>query len=267
MTIDDLPLFSGSLSSAYGLVRYGGVSYKTPVSNFFGAQGPQGVPGSTGPAGPTGPTGPTGAAATIAVGTVTALAAGATPTIVNVGTSGAATFNFGIPAGATGPGGAAATISVGTVTGLAAGSAPTIVNTGTSSAAVFNFGIPAGANGSGVPVGGSTGQVLAKTSAADYAVGWTTPSTGSPTVSVISTNTTAVSGTTYVMTASLTLTLPTSPAAGANVGFVNRSGVTTCVIGRAAQNIMGLAQDMTLDTINAFGRLVFADATRGWVFA
>lgn len=36
-----------------------------------------------------------------------------------------------------------------------------------------------GANGQGVPVGGTTGQVLAKTSAADYATGWTTPGGGS----------------------------------------------------------------------------------------
>lgn len=44
--------------------------------------------------------GPTGTAATVAVGTVTALAAGATPTVSNSGTSAAATFNFGIPRGA-----------------------------------------------------------------------------------------------------------------------------------------------------------------------
>ncbi len=44
--------------------------------------------------------GSAGIAATIAVGTVTALAAGATPTVVNAGTSSAATFNFGIPTSA-----------------------------------------------------------------------------------------------------------------------------------------------------------------------
>lgn len=44
--------------------------------------------------------GPTGAAATIAVGAVTALAAGSAPTVSNTGTSAAATFAFGIPRGA-----------------------------------------------------------------------------------------------------------------------------------------------------------------------
>jgi hypothetical protein len=52
--------------------------------------------------GPEGPQGNPGTAATIAVGTVTGLAAGATPTITNTGTSTAAVFAFGIPAGAKG---------------------------------------------------------------------------------------------------------------------------------------------------------------------
>jgi hypothetical protein len=37
---------------------------------------------------------------------------------------------------------------------------------------------PTGTNGQGVPTGGTTGQVLAKTSNTDYATGWTTPSAG-----------------------------------------------------------------------------------------
>src|SRR5687768_312230 len=35
-----------------------------------------------------------------------------------------------------------------------------------------------GTNGVGVPTGGTTGQVLAKTSSADFATGWTTPAAG-----------------------------------------------------------------------------------------
>ena len=50
-----------------------------------------------------------GAAATIAVGTVTALPAGSTPTIVNAGTTGAAVFNFGLVTGNTGATGATST--------------------------------------------------------------------------------------------------------------------------------------------------------------
>ena len=51
-----------------------------------------------------GPAGATGTAATVAVGTVTTLAAGSSATVTNAGTSSAATLNFGIPAGAAGQG-------------------------------------------------------------------------------------------------------------------------------------------------------------------
>lgn len=73
-----------------------------------GPKGDTGATGATGPAGPTGatgPTGPTGAAATIAVGTTTTLTPGSSATVTNVGTSGAAIFNFGIPQGTTGAAG------------------------------------------------------------------------------------------------------------------------------------------------------------------
>jgi len=43
---------------------------------------------------------------------------------------------------------------------------------------------PAGAAGPGVPAGGTTGQVLQKTSGTDYATGWTTPSNDIP-VSIV----------------------------------------------------------------------------------
>lgn len=52
--------------------------------------------------GPKGDTGNAGTAATITVGTVTGLAAGATPTVNNTGTAANAIFAFGIPAGAQG---------------------------------------------------------------------------------------------------------------------------------------------------------------------
>jgi hypothetical protein len=85
-------------------------------------------------------------------------------------------------------------------------------------------------------------------------------------IQVISTNTTAVRSRTYVFTASLTLTLPASPTAGDPVMFANRSGTSTPVIARNGQNIMGVAEDMTVDNVNYFATLVFADATRGWIF-
>jgi hypothetical protein len=86
-------------------------------------------------------------------------------------------------------------------------------------------------------------------------------------VNVISGNTTAVTGQNYVFVASLTLTLPASPVAGNYVSVSNRSGTLTAVIARNGQNIMGLAENMTVDSLNAGFVLTFADATRGWVLA
>lgn len=83
-------------------------------------------------------------------------------------------------------------------------------------------------------------------------------------VQVVGTNTNAVAATVYVITANMTLTLPASPTAGDWVGFSNRSGVATPTIARNGSNIMSLAEDMTLDTTQARGVLVYADATRGW---
>jgi len=88
---------------------------------------------------------------TIAVGTITGLAAGATPTASISGTAPNYKLNLGIPAGAPGspgtPGtpGTTPTFSIGSVTTLAAGSAATVTVTGTPPAYVLNFGIPQGA--------------------------------------------------------------------------------------------------------------------------
>lgn len=86
-------------------------------------------------------------------------------------------------------------------------------------------------------------------------------------VQVVSTNTAAVKDCLYVLTASLTLTLPASPAVGDTVRVSNLSGTTTCVVGRNGSNIQGLAEDLTIDSLNAAITLVYASATQGWVFA
>ena len=86
------------------------------------------------------------------------------------------------------------------------------------------------------------------------------------TIQVIGTNTTAVAFRTYVLTASLTLTLPASPTAGDWVKIQNSSGTNTSVIARNGSNIMSLAENMTLDANFVPLQLVYADATRGWVF-
>ena len=78
----------------------------TGATGATGSTGATGATGPQGPAGTNGTNGTNGTSATIAVGTVTGLSAGSTPTITNSGTSSAAVFDFGIPAGATGATGA-----------------------------------------------------------------------------------------------------------------------------------------------------------------
>lgn len=85
-------------------------------------------------------------------------------------------------------------------------------------------------------------------------------------VQVVSTNTNALAYRVYVLTASLTLTLPASPSPGQFVRISNASGTTSCVVARNGENIMSLAENLTLDVINAPITLMYADATRGWVF-
>lgn len=67
-----------------------------------------GIPaGAAGSNGSNGATGSPGAAATVAVGSVSALPAGSTPTVTNVGSSSAAVLNFGLTVGNAGADGAA----------------------------------------------------------------------------------------------------------------------------------------------------------------
>jgi hypothetical protein len=91
--------------------------------------------------------------------------------------------------------------------------------------------------------------------------------TGSKTVSVISANTNAVKNYQYVATASLVLTLPSSPTAGDEIGFTNMSSTTTCNIAPGSEKIMSVSGNLQVDITNTALTLVYADATRGWVFA
>ena len=67
----------------------------------------------------------------------------------------------------------------------------------------------------------------------------------------------------YVTANSQTITLPASPAAGNEVEIIvgNYTGV---VIGRNSRNVMGLAENMTLDKAYAAVTLIYTDSTRGW---
>ena len=85
------------------------------------------------------------------------------------------------------------------------------------------------------------------------------------TVSVISSNTTAVANMLYVFTANLNLTLPASPGSGDSIKISNRSAVATCQLLRNGSYILGAAADLTLDTTSASFELVYTDAANGWV--
>lgn len=60
-----------------------------------------------------------------------------------------------------------------------------------------------------------------------------------------------------------TITLPANPSAGWLVA-ISVLNFTNTVIGRNTQNIMGLAENMTIDKANVTVTLCFVDATRGW---
>ena len=85
------------------------------------------------------------------------------------------------------------------------------------------------------------------------------------TVNVISTDTTAVTDVLYVLTASLTLTLPISPAVGSSIKVSNRSGVATATIARNGEKIMGAAADITLDKLNSGFEMIYSGSAEGWI--
>lgn len=113
---------------------------------------------------------------------------------------------------------------------------------------------------------GTSGQVLTSDGANVY---WAAASGGgfsNVTVLTGTTSLTAVKSRLYVITSTpLTLTLPLAPASGDLVGVSNRSGNTNAIIARNSSNIMSLAEDMTVDSVDAGFTLVYSDATRGWV--
>ena len=144
-----------------------------------GPQGPIGPPGAprpVGPAGSPGLPGPTGPQGTPGVD-------GPQGTQGPAGPSGPQGIQ-GV-AGATGPQGPAGAAS--TVPGPAGPSGPTG---------------PAGAAGVGVPIGGTTGQVLAKNSITNYDTGWITPSGGGGLTIPLSQNLTFAPDNTYDIGAS-----------------------------------------------------------------
>jgi len=88
------------------------------------------------------------------------------------------------------------------------------------------------------------------------------------TTNVTTTNTTASKDNHYYLNAAgITLTLPASPSVGDEVRISEVGGNTDNVIGRNGSNIMGTADDITLDTAYTVIYLRYVDATIGWAFS
>ena len=65
------------------------------------------------------------------------------------------------------------------------------------------------------------------------------------------------------------MTLPASPAVGDQITIVdsgNFAASNNITIGRNSSNINGAASDLTINTNSASFTLVYANATRGWVY-
>jgi hypothetical protein len=160
---------------AVAWTRGGGTPLGNNAAIFFGvvARGQPGAQGPIGPAGPTGPTGPEGPAG----------ATGATGAQGPQGTAGAT--------GPQGPPGADSTVpgpqgpqGVQGIPGTPGATGPTGPQGPTGATGSQGpQGDPGaqGPTGPGVAAGGTTGQVLTKTSATDYATNWATPSSAAAT--------------------------------------------------------------------------------------
>lgn len=88
---------------------------------------------------------------------------------------------------------------------------------------------------------------------------------------LVSTNTVAVSNRTYwvnTTAGAVTLTLPASPVIGDFIKITDLAGTfatNNLTVARNGQNIMRTADDMTISTNGASIRMVWYDASRGWL--
>ena len=83
---------------------------------------------------------------------------------------------------------------------------------------------------------------------------------------VSSTPTTMTSGGFYILTSATTVTLPPSPLDGDWVVVINRSS-GNLTVARNGKNIMGLAENLTIDKQNVSVKLLYTSLAGGWIFA
>jgi len=140
-----------------------------------------------------------------------------------------------------------------------------VANGGTGASTLTDRGILFG-NGTaavGITSVGTAAQVLTSNGAGVDPSFQAGPS-GTPALVIVTTTTaTAVKDTNVVFNnaALTTITLPASPAAGDLVWITSANALTTNVIARNGQTIMGLAEDMTLNVALARVQLRFASSS------
>ena len=61
-----------------------------------------------------------------------------------------------------------------------------------------------------------------------------------------------------------TITLPATPAAGAEVAVTVAGTFTDTILARNGSNIMNLAENITIDVADVSVTVYYVDATRGW---
>jgi hypothetical protein len=89
--------------------------------------------------------------------------------------------------------------------------------------------------------------------------------------SVVSVNTTGSNNNGYIFDNSSsihTLTLPVTPPVGATIGYKDLNGYFASfplIVTGNGSKINGFAEDMVVDTNNAYGTLTYSGATQGWI--
>ena len=96
-------------------------------------------------------------------------------------------------------------------------------------------------------------------------------SSGGSTYVEVTANTTATANTKYIVntdSSNITVTLPSSPSLGTEVGIIDGTGnasVHAITVGRNGGNIQGTASDMTVTTNRSAFTLVYYNAAQGWI--
>lgn len=139
--------------------------------------------------------------------------------------------------------------------------------TATNIEVIISLGTPTGGV-IGIPVGGTTGQVLQKVSGADYNVAWASPSGGIQSIATITTNTTAnptvdlyLGNTT---SASVTLTLPPAATSTNETFYIKKvASANSLIIDPNGAELIDGASTFTLTGLNS-GIMVVCTGT-SWV--